>query len=75
MPWVSVPIFNGTTEEALRLVDCIGHHCECLSLKRRCPAHELMLNQHALDHLMFERWLYLKKGEPVCRSRRSGRTR
>ena len=69
MAWLAIPIWNGTTEEAQRLVDAIGHNCECLAMKRRCAAHELMLNQHALNHFMFLRWLYLKKGETSCAKR------
>ena len=66
MPWVALPIWHGTTEESLRLIDAIGRHCECQSLKQeRCSAHALMLNQHTLDHLLWLRWLHLK--EELCR--------
>lgn len=73
MPWVALPIWHGTSDEAMRLIDAISHHCECQSLKQRCPAHDLMLNQHTLDHLLWLRWLHLKEGK--CNSQLSARTR
>lgn len=53
-------LWNGPSCEAIRFVDAVNHHCECQQLKRRCPAHELMLSQFVLDHLLFERWLHLR---------------
>ena len=73
MPWLPLPIWHGDSGEALRLTDAIGHNCECQSLKQRCPAHDLMLSQHTLDHLLWLRWLHLKEG--ACKSLLSGRTR
>ena len=67
MPWIEIPIWHGSSEESLRLVDAIGRHCECLALKRRCSAHDLMMSQHTLDHLLFLRFLYLREGVPCAK--------
>ena len=67
MPWIVVPIWNGTTDDALRLVDAIGRNCECIPLKHRCPAHDLMMSQHTLDHLLWLRWLHLKEEIPCAK--------
>ena len=64
-----VTIWHGSTEDAIRLADAIGHHCRCLELKHRCPAHELMLDQYWLDHVIFLRWLYLKGEYTSCAKR------
>ena len=56
------PTWNGSFDEAMRLVEVITHHCECEKLKRRCPAHDMMLDQRAINHLLFQRWRYLHYG-------------
>ena len=66
MPWLSVPIWNGSSDEAIRLVDAIGRHCECIALKQRCSAHDLMMSQFTLDHLLWQRWLHLHLREELC---------
>ena len=63
MPWVAV-LWKGPSDEAIRFVDVISRHCECEQLRRRCPAHELMLSQFVLDHLLFERWKHLNREVP-----------
>ena len=53
-------LWNGSTHEAIRFCDAVNRYCECQQLKHRCPAHDMMLNQFVLDHLLFERWLHLR---------------
>lgn len=69
MPWVDVPIWNGSSDEAIRLVDAIGRNCSCIPLKKRCSAHDLMLSQHTLDHLLWLRWMHLHLREELCAKR------
>ena len=68
-------VWHGTTEDAVRLADAIGRNCECLALKHRCGAHELMLDQYWLDHVLWLRWLYLKGEYTSCNWVRSEVTR
>ena len=65
MPWVAI-LWNGTESDAVRLTAAITRYCECQQLHRCCPAHELMLSQFVLDHLLFERWLHLRDASPMA---------
>jgi hypothetical protein len=57
VPWIEVPIWHGTLEESYDLAKALEHHCECQTLKRRCPAHCAMLEQRFIDGLLFVRHL------------------
>lgn len=53
----------GTVDDFVRLLWCVGAHCTCQESDqqgqgvRSCPAHQLLLDQRVLDHLVFARSL------------------
>jgi hypothetical protein len=48
--------WHGEVDEFVRLISSIGMHCTCRSAAlRHCGAHELLADQHTLDHLAFAR--------------------
>lgn len=52
-------VWPGSVDEFVRLLDCVGAHCTCQQPEHlargvhSCPAHQLLFNQRALDHLVF----------------------
>lgn len=54
-------VWHGRTEDGLRLVALVGTHCSCVHgarlgrLPPLCGAHQILADQHALDHLAFAR--------------------
>jgi hypothetical protein len=51
-------VWPGSVDEFVRLLYCIGAHCTCQEQPRgaiSCPAHQLLFDQRALDHLVFGR--------------------
>jgi|SRR5579871_3959714 len=54
--------WSGTVDDFVRLLSCVGAHCTCTESVARtgarlCPAHQLLLDQRTLDHLIFARSL------------------
>ena len=51
-------IWHGTSTEWNELAEAIEHNCTCGQRAygaTRCPAHQLLEDQRALDRLLFER--------------------
>lgn len=73
MPRLEAPIWHGTLAESYDLAVVLEHHCECMQLKRRCPAHAAMLEQRFIDGLLYARYLVpqLRQEEFECRSPQS----
>jgi hypothetical protein len=53
--------FNGTQTEAAELNSAVLHNCDCqrtpFGMGPKCPSHEMLNDQRALDHLLFIRRL------------------
>jgi hypothetical protein len=53
--------WHGDLDDFVRLVSCVGMHCTCRAPahlpgeRGACGAHELLSEQHTLDHLVFAR--------------------
>lgn len=57
MPLVDIPLWHGTIEDAYQLEAAVQNNCDCLEIKRRCSAHEAMLQQRFVDGVLFARWM------------------
>ena len=64
MPSADVAVWHGSSEEAMRLINVVERYCDCPARKRRCPSHDMLVDQYTLDHLIFLRWLQLKREVP-----------
>jgi hypothetical protein len=68
MSAIEIPIWHGTLEQSYQLEAAIQNNCDCLHAKRRCSAHEAMLEQRFVDGVLFARFLRTRLiGEEQCR--------
>ena len=52
-----VVVWHGDQALVLELLTAIEHHCTCRGMSGSCPTHLTLLDQRALDRLLFARWL------------------
>ena len=73
MSSADVTVWHGSSEEAMRLINVVNGYCQCPALRHRCPAHDMLVDQYTLDHLIFLRWLHLKGADSCTKPSLSSR--
>jgi hypothetical protein len=73
MPWVTVAVFHGTSDEAIALLEAVARNCPNKPPCLGCAAHKAMLDQRWLNHLVFLHRIRerLLKEEGLCVKRSS----
>jgi len=54
-------IWHGDTAQLQALLIAIQHNCVCKELRGCCPAHQMLLEQRQIDHLLFLQWLFARE--------------
>lgn len=49
----AITIWHGTDNDLKQLQDAVNHNCTCVDAHGMCPAHRMLTDQTALDHLAF----------------------